>query len=703
MALIKLENVSKFYKSGEGVSVGMQKVSLSFNAGEFVAVTGESGSGKSTLLNVISGLDTYEDGELYINGEETSHFTIKNWEAYRAKYIGFIFQSYNIIDSYTVYQNVMLALEIQNYPKKDRKKRALELIDKVGLTSHKNHKAAKLSGGQKQRAVIARALAKDCPIIACDEPTGNLDSESSKQVIDLLHEISKEKLVIIVTHDFDEVKKYATRKIKIHDGEVVEDKVLQKDVETYEVTEPETKSMAILSVARFALRNIFSIPRRFLLFLFLQLAIMMIFTNIYSNFMKTAEEFVLVDISYAQNYINGVKTNQFSDNRFAIFKQDNTAMTMAEFNELNGLNGNYFLYKDAFFVDYYTNIEVIDTNGNGQSAKFDTSYTIRNKENFLIEGKINPGSNEVVLSNAFRYVNIGDKIQLNVGNWIIENNSRTYTNLTSNIVTFQTQKNTTTYLQLEAETINFGYHYKSIQIVNNQVDLSTVGINYQDVTYLKLSENLAGTIKEVTVVGKYNDNFAGTVYLSHEELNVTTIGNALLIAASSDSEARRIFNQIDTNKYRVIFPAQEEGQLASINNPIKLIVKIALYFIAFFIGIFLYFLLATVMKNIMSSRMKDFAIYRSIGANQQKIALLVIFEQMFLMIASFILTSILIFILTRIDYSTSVNFSYLTFIDFIVLFLTFAVLTFRLATKFNNKTFKISVIENISESKEAGL
>src|SRR5690554_6938407 len=261
MPLIKLDNISKFYKSGEGVSVGMQKVSLEFNYGEFIAITGESGSGKSTLLNVISGLDTYEDGELYINDEETSHFIVKDWENYRSKYIGFIFQSYNIIDSYTVYENVMLALEVQNYPRKLRKKRALELIEKVGLLSHKNHKASKLSGGQKQRTVIARALAKDCPIIVADEPTGNLDSESSKQVINLLREISKDKLVIIVTHDYDQVKDIATRHIKMHDGEVVEDKKI-KNVATMTLEkEPDPAKMTIGTIARFALRNLLSRPR----------------------------------------------------------------------------------------------------------------------------------------------------------------------------------------------------------------------------------------------------------------------------------------------------------------------------------------------------------------------------------------------------------------------------------------------------------
>src|SRR5690554_1041547 len=266
MSLIKLENISKYYKSGDGVSVGMQKVSLDFNIGEFVAVTGESGSGKSTLLNVISGLDTYEDGELFIQNEETSHFTMKDWENYRSKYIGFIFQNYNIIDAYSVYENVLLALEIQNYPKKLRKKRALELIEKVGLLSHKNHKASKLSGGQKQRCVIARALAKDCPIIVADEPTGNLDSESSKQVIDLLHDIAKDKLVIVVTHDFDQVKSYATRKIKMHDGEVVEDRKFKQSEVAENIELPEQKSLRLTTVMVLALRNLLSMPRRFLFF-----------------------------------------------------------------------------------------------------------------------------------------------------------------------------------------------------------------------------------------------------------------------------------------------------------------------------------------------------------------------------------------------------------------------------------------------------
>jgi len=216
--MLKLQNISKYYHSNDVVALGLRKVSLEFKLGEFVAVTGESGSGKSTLLNVISGLDTYEDGEMYVNGEETSYFSNEEWESYRRQYIGFVFQNYNIVDSYSVLENVMVALTIQGYDKARRKARALELIDRVGLSTHVHHKASKLSGGQKQRAVIARALAKDCPIIVADEPTGNLDSETGENIMSLLKEISRDKLVIVVTHNYDQVKDYATRKIRLFDG-----------------------------------------------------------------------------------------------------------------------------------------------------------------------------------------------------------------------------------------------------------------------------------------------------------------------------------------------------------------------------------------------------------------------------------------------------------------------------------------------------
>ena len=244
MSLLSLNNIGKIYVSDKNVTVGIREVNLSFELGEFVCVTGKSGSGKSTLLNVISGMDSYEEGELYINGEPTSHYLQPDWEEYREKYVSFIFQDYNIIDSFTVLENVELAL-MHIEDRQERRKRALALIDRVGLSSHIKHKGSKLSGGQKQRTVIARALAKDSPIILADEPTGNLDSQTSREIIDLLRQVSEEKLVIVVTHNFDDFSHCATRHIRIHDGAIELDQTIVEASPCESLSVPVTEEKGI--------------------------------------------------------------------------------------------------------------------------------------------------------------------------------------------------------------------------------------------------------------------------------------------------------------------------------------------------------------------------------------------------------------------------------------------------------------------------
>lgn len=221
--MIELKNLSKFYYKKGMIASGISKVNLKLSMGEFVVITGESGSGKSTLLNVISGLDTYEEGEMYIEGKETSHYTPSDFEEYRKKYIGNVFQNFNLVSSYTVYQNVELILLIEGSKKEDVKERVNEIIRRVGLYEYRNKKVSKLSGGQKQRVAIARALAKDTPVIVADEPTGNLDIESAKSVVELLHSLAKGRLVIIVTHNYEQFENYATRRIKMSDGKIIED------------------------------------------------------------------------------------------------------------------------------------------------------------------------------------------------------------------------------------------------------------------------------------------------------------------------------------------------------------------------------------------------------------------------------------------------------------------------------------------------
>ena len=235
--MIELKKASKFYSNKDTVSTGFSRVDLMLDIGEFVAITGESGSGKSTLLNVISGLDTYEEGEMYVAGQDTSAFQVEDYEAYRKKYIGNIFQDFNLVNSYTVYQNIELVMLISGKRKNECKGKTEELIDLVGLSEFKNAKVSKLSGGQKQRVAIARALAKDAPIIVADEPTGNLDSKSADLVIKTLKKVSRSKLVIIVTHNYEQVEEYITRKITMHDGKIIEDRKLKTSSDMRDMSE----------------------------------------------------------------------------------------------------------------------------------------------------------------------------------------------------------------------------------------------------------------------------------------------------------------------------------------------------------------------------------------------------------------------------------------------------------------------------------
>ncbi len=221
--MLQIKNVKKSYTTGTFIQHALKGVSLDFRKNEFVAILGPSGSGKTTLLNIIGGLDRYDDGDLVINNKSTKKFKDTEWDAYRNNCIGFIFQSYNLISHITVLENVEMGMTLSGVSAKKRRKKALEVLDRVGLKEHAHKKPNQLSGGQMQRVAIARALANDPDIILADEPTGALDSKTSVQIMELISEIAKDKLVIMVTHNPELAKNYATRVIELKDGELISD------------------------------------------------------------------------------------------------------------------------------------------------------------------------------------------------------------------------------------------------------------------------------------------------------------------------------------------------------------------------------------------------------------------------------------------------------------------------------------------------
>ena len=318
--MLQLQHISKIYKTGNQEFHALKDISIRFRENEFVSILGQSGSGKTTLLNIIGGLDQYTSGDLLIQGKSTKQFKDRDWDSYRNHTIGFVFQSYNLIGHQTALSNVEIAMTLSGVSKAERKKRAIEALERVGLKDHLYKKPNQMSGGQMQRIAIARALVNNPKVVLADEPTGALDSETSLQIMELLKDIAKERLVIMVTHNPELAQAYSTRIVQVLDGNIL------SDSNPYESTE-ETKQgdiqftktkMSFMTALALSFNNLLTKKGRTFLTAFagsigiIGIALILALSNGVSNYVKKVQEDTLVSLPLTireQNHSNLLATS----------------------------------------------------------------------------------------------------------------------------------------------------------------------------------------------------------------------------------------------------------------------------------------------------------------------------------------------------------------------------------------------------------
>lgn len=746
--MLRLQNISKYYHSNEVVALGLRKINLEFNLGEFVAVTGESGSGKSTLLNVISGLDSYEDGEMYVNGEETSYFSIEEWEAFRRQYIGFVFQSYNIIDSYSVLENVMIALTIQGYDKDTRKERALKLIDQVGLSTHIHHKASKLSGGQKQRCVIARALAKDCPIIVADEPTGNLDSESGKNILSLLKEISKNKLVIVVTHNYDEVAAYATRKIRLFDGEVVEDKEVKKYEEVELINHVESYSMTWMNLIGISLRNLFRTPRRTIFTLIVSIFIVIIFTFSFGSYVS---ETSTINGDFYSGYFDNV-----TESRIVVTKFGNLAFTPEEITTLGNIDLVRTIVEDDVILDTLI-LHYIDGD-----RWLDTRQNYINPANMLRSNDLESGSlpstmYEVIIQETDEY-EIGDMIQLGFSYPRWDNNDQQvipYDAMNFIITGFVQQASSYTWVEqmyfhegfftseIVYNAAYFGEYENTTQLMLTYDDYQVGWMSFNNIEIINaipdgeiyitrnyLEELVSNTVPEydpledtmsvdllagkefnlMSITAFEEDTFVveitGIFINTSDEWTTMAMNSdtySLLIQEEKYQVAVMVFDAYDAAKvmtdienlgFNTIYPVSAGNEIGAI---ITIFTTIYLGFILGFLMFVIYFISYIVLRNVQSSKKKDYLIFRSIGASKRDLNRVTILELFITTIMTYIITMSLLFINELFDTWIPQYLRYFTISSYLFIFFLLSVLALLLGNRFNRRLFSSSVISSLKQ------
>jgi len=741
--MLKLKNVSKFYYNKGVIASGFTKVSANFDIGEFVVITGESGSGKSTLLNVISGLDSYEEGEMYINGEETSHYGEADFEEYRKKYVSNIFQHFNLVNSYSVYQNVELVLLMNGYKKKDVKSKVLELINRVGLVKYKNTKVSKLSGGQKQRVAIARALAKETPIIVCDEPTANLDSKSSKEIIKILKEISKDKLLIMVTHDYPSVENIATRVIKMHDGKILSDRKLEETQvdEKIDVSKNKNTSIGFLNIIRLGIRNTFNIIPKFVLMFIVFFFITASLLTEYGAMRKS--EYESSKMGYNWFF------NDTSDTRIVIKKKNGESINNDDFNEIKKIENIDYVVQNDIVLDEYLWFDSMDDNGFYLNGMF---RNISSFEGELDYGRMPESDNEVViLVNEYEYIFTdlledavkstyylnGDKGSIAVkvvGVKYIQESMFYYSDnmiyvtegLLNQYMKLMNRSHST--VKININGINYdgysqaGYEYniaisdkvksgnaivseninyacKDFNCKNKNMTIDVSNLNYEDSLSLKINSVYNDkNIKNLIGISK-DDMNNGSIFISVDDYNKLfnrdSYQSSVFVKRVDyvDNIASEL-EELGYHTLKIKNTLNNEGRdAAKVLKIVKLVVTVVLIITLFFISYF-------VIKLILKSRNVYFSTLRILGATASHTKRILDVE-LFINSSLAYITYIVFILLVKNDI-LNIKFiknsiEYLSILDFILMYVILIVMSYLISTRFSSKIFKKSAMKSYRE------
>lgn len=730
--MLKLENVSKIYYTNGIVATGISKVNLELNIGEFVVITGESGSGKSTLLNVISGIDSYEEGEMYINGKETSHYTEKDFEEYRKKYIANIFQSFNLINSYTVYQNVELVLLLNGYKRKQIKKKVLDIIDKVGLTKFKNTKVSKLSGGQKQRVAIARAIVKDTPIIVADEPTGNLDTKSAYEIIELLKNVAKDKLVVIVTHNIEQVEKYATRIIKMHDGRMIQNTEIKNINEDSKITQASGKNITIPNQYRLGIRNTFNIFSKFIL-------LFIVFTFMSVAFLSEYSAFKLVEHSTEESSGYSANLRDISKERILINKQNREPFTEDDYNKIKQLSNIDYIVEDDISLDteFILRNDTLNTYGYikdinnfkgnidiGRMPENDDEIILKaNKDDYTITQMLDETLNsEFSLQKSYRE---GDTIRTVkiVGIQYNENNTiydrtfyvsnevkkvvRSYVhNQYSDMKTLLNDK----YVQYNIETSenvepgtaivndDLKYQFKNNKIINQNINISVSNIYYEDNIDLTITKTFTkSNLKKLTGYTDYS-YYQNAIIINPDDYNSLydkpSYQSSVYVKDASiiDQTMSELENLGLKPKKATDFKVEYENE-SQIVKIFKVVVTIFVIIVVFFIS---YLIISIILK----SRNIYYTTLRMLGATSKSTRKILNIELFINSTLSYLMVLTFGYLvkqdIIKIEFIANLI-KYITLNECILMYLILFVVTQLIARKFAKKIFKSSAMNRYNE------